>query len=310
MFLSVAATAGFCLLDAQSALAVPLPCDNTTPTECQITGPHPATNGAFTVDRTLHIFAGGSLTTSGGAALSITITPVLPVTPPADFLMDAGALIDGNNAGGFGSAITVTLTDGDVDLATGSIIRSNGLSGGAILITTTASHTANFDGLIESVGTRSGDGSGSPGGGTITLISGCALTVSDTGKVSSRGQDPGADRVHLEGCVVTIFGLVESTAAGHVNPNNPANHCNLEPAAHPPGGDPSTFFTGCVEIWAGTTVTIDATGTHKGEVNADIGFSGGNQGRGWIDIYANGDITINDGTGNDQVSCRQRDRYQ
>ncbi len=109
-------------------------------------------NGAFTVDRTLHIFTGGSLTTSGGAALSIDITP------SGDFLMDNGALISGDFATGTGSAITITLANGDVDLAPGSIIRSNGKSGGAIKITTTATHTIDIDGLVESVGSISGTG--------------------------------------------------------------------------------------------------------------------------------------------------------
>ena len=65
-----------------------------------------------------------------------------------------------------------------------------------------------------------------PGGGTITIVAGCALTVSDTGLVSSRGRDPGADLVHLEGCAVKIFGVVESTVTaggGHVLPVNPPN---------------------------------------------------------------------------------------
>jgi hypothetical protein len=129
----------------------------------------------------------GPLTTSGGQALSIDITP------SGDFLMDgpapgkAGALISGDFAVGTGSAITVTLANGDVDLAPGSIIRSNGLSGGAIKITTTATHTIDIDGLVESVGSISGTGANQrPGGGTITIVAGCALTVSDDGKISSR----------------------------------------------------------------------------------------------------------------------------
>jgi hypothetical protein len=62
----------------------------------------------------------------------------------------------------------------------------------------------------------------------------------------------------------------------------------------------SSFFTGCVEIWGGLGgVVIDSLPPHKGEVNADVGSAGGTGGRGWLDIYANGDITIVDGTGND-----------
>ena len=282
------------MFSAKSALAVNEFCDFVAPTECQVTGPHNV-SGPFTIDRTLHIFGTGSLVT-GATGIDITIAP------SGNFLMDSGALIDAN-ASPVGGPITVTLADGDVDLATGSIIRSNGPSGGAIKITTTQSHTINIDGTVESVGTLSGVGGNQPpGGGTITIIAGCSLTVSDTGKVSSRGQDPGADLVHLEACVVTIYGLVESTGAGHALPTDPANHCNLEPGAHDPGLDPSEFFTGCVEIWSGTTVLIDSTGTHKGEVNADVGFAGGNEGRGWIDIYANGNITIRDGAGNDRIA--------
>ncbi len=289
------ATVGLLFLAAQQASAVNDFCDFLTASECQVTASHAGLSGSYTIDRTLHIFPTGKLIT-GGADIDITITP------SGDFLMDGGALIDAGVAGSPGGKITVTLDNGNVDLATGSIIRSNGSSGGAIKITTTPSHTANLDGLIESVGTISGVGGNQPpGGGTITIIAGCSLTVSDTGKISSRGADPGADLVHLEACTVIIDGLVESTGAGHVNPSNPANHCNLTPAAHDPtSAGHSQFFTGCVEIWSGTTVLIDSTGTHKGEVNANIGFTGGTAGRGWIDIYANGDITIKDGTGNNR----------
>jgi parallel beta-helix repeat protein len=283
--------AGFFVFGAQSAFAVNDFCNFVTATECQVTTAHAAVNGAFTIDRTLHIYPGGSLTTSGGAALTITITP------SGDFLMDgpagpaAGALISGDFATGTGSAITITLADGDVDMAPGSIIRSNGKSGGAIKITTTATHIIDIDGLVESVGSVSGTGAvQAPGGGTITIVAGCELTVSDDGKISSRGLDPGADLVHLEGCTVVIDGLVESTGTGHALPNNPANHCNLDPAAHPLGG--ASFFDACVEIW-GNTVTINSILPHKGEVSAN---GPRNPGRGWIDVFSRGDITINNDT--------------
>ena len=58
-----------------------------------------------------------------------------------------------------------------------------------------------------------------------------------------------------------------------------------------------------MEIWSGTTMVVDSTGTHKGEVNADVGFTGGTEGRGWIDIFANGNITILDGDGNDGAAA-------
>ena len=140
-----------------------------------------------------------------------------------------------------------------------------------------------------------------PGGGTITLLSACRLTVGDTGKVSSEGKDPGADLVHLEGCDVFIYGIVQSIvvlAGGHALPMIPPNHCNLDTAAHPTFGPPSPpatnpgRYTGCVEIWA-NNVTIDATGTHKGEVIADgVRTDTGGPKRSWIDIFAKKDITI------------------
>ena len=221
-----------------------------------------------------------------------------------DFVMEAGTLISGNGTNG--APIKVELFDGDIDLQTGSTIQSNGGAGGFIQLLTTASHTADIDGVVESIGTNSGHGAvQAPGGGPITIRAGCKLTISDTGIVRSRGSDSGADLVHLEGCVVEVFGLVESTGPGHAVPNTPANSCSDAPSTGPRRnpvtrlGKPQNS-TGCVEIWAGTTLLIDSTGTHKGEVNADIGFQGGPQGRGWIDLLANGDITIKDGTGNDR----------
>ena len=92
--------------------------------ECLVNAVHNPASGPFTIDRNLHIPNGGSLVT-GAAGITITITP------SGNFVMDSGALIDGNVAGcNTGGKITVTVVDGDVDLATGSIIRSNSCSGG------------------------------------------------------------------------------------------------------------------------------------------------------------------------------------
>ena len=90
--------------------------------------------------------------------------------------------------------------------------------------------------------------------------------------------------MHLQGCVVQILGLVASTGPAHEPPF--ANVCNVNRPGKPAESG------ACVEIWAGTTLLIDSTGTHKGEVNADIGTSGGTQGIAWINILANGAITI------------------
>ena len=268
--------------------------------ECVISGVVPgAKTGTFNLDKTLRFTPGGRLNV-GPAGITININ-----SANGDFIMENNTLIDGNGANG--APITVALSGGDIDLQTGSIIRSNGDpgSGGFIQITTSGVGAANIDGLVESVGRSGGQSPNQgPGGGPITIKGGCALTISDTGVVSSRGFDAGADLVHLEGCVVTINGRVESTAPGHATPNSPANSCSDAPTNSPrrnpvtrPGKPQNS--TGCVEIWSGSTVFIDSTGTHKGEVDADIGFAGGSQGRGWIDILANLTIEIRDGAGND-----------
>ncbi len=105
-----------------------------------------------------------------------------------------------------------------------------------------------------------------------------------------------------------VDGLVESTGSGHIAPNNPANSCSnaatLQARRNPVTrqGKPA-MSTGCVEIWSGTTILVDSTGTHGGEVKADIGVTGGSDGRGWIDLLASGTITIHDGIGNDGAAA-------
>jgi hypothetical protein len=90
--------------------------------------------------------------------------------------------------------------------------------------------------------------------------------------------------VHLQACTVEIFGLVASTGAAHEGFSG--NLCNVNRPGKPANS------SACVEIWAGTTLLIDSTGTHKGEVNADTATGGDIQGRSWIDVLANGAITI------------------
>jgi hypothetical protein len=170
----------------------------------------------------------------------------------------------------------------------GSIVTASGVGpAGAIKIT--AGKEMNIDGQVLSESTLSGTGAVQPrGGGPITLVSGCALTISDTGKVSSKGQDPGADLVHLEACEVVIYGLVQSiTTAGHALPDSPPNHCNDDNViAHPLDG--ATGYTACVEVWA-NNITIDNTGTHNGEISVD-GVRAPM--RGWADLFAFHNITF------------------
>jgi hypothetical protein len=169
---------------------------------------------------------------------------------------------------------------GSFDVEAGARILADARGeGGAIKVF--AGKNATVDGLVSSQGlTLQGRG------GPITIDACCDLVVGDTGVITSAGKDPGADLVHLQGCVVRIFGLVESTGPGHAIKTASQNLCN----ANRPGKPANS--TACVEIWSGTTILIDATGTHQGEINADVGQAGGTAGTGWIDVLSRGAITI------------------
>ena len=208
----------------------------------------------------------------------------------------AGALISSRKtagAGDTGIAGNVTIhagniaceanpTKGDVTVEAGAQILADG-TGDAGDIEILAGRFITIDGKVSSkTATTVGRG------GVIRLIACCDLRVGESGIVSSRGSDPAADLVHLEGCTVVILGLVESTGPGHNDAAGGSNLCNdanhVAPAGH--------TFRACVEIWSGSTVLIDASGANNGQVNADTAQGGGSSGMGWIDIYANGNITI------------------
>jgi hypothetical protein len=178
--------------------------------------------------------------------------------------------------------------EGDALIAAGATITSDAASGRAGDIALHAGRNITVHGTVRAEGFE-----GAGHGGAITLDACCDLFIGDTGLVRSAGRDPGPDRVHVEGCVVTIFGVVESTGPAHEDPEP-----NCTSPERP--GKPANS-TACVEIWSGTTILIDSTNGHFGQVNADTGMSGGSEGHGWIDILANGNITINDGTNDDHV---------
>ncbi|MCE9556490.1 MAG: hypothetical protein K8T91_24335 [Planctomycetes bacterium] len=207
------------------------------------------------------------LTVGGTFTMQGTATPL------------AGALISSVGGSGNGGDITIGVA-GDVLTETGTKVLSDGRSGGAIYI---HGENVDIDGTVSSHGTITGVSNQPPGGGTVTVIAHDVLTISDTGVVSSSGFDPGADLVHLEGCHVFIYGLVESTGQGHVLPVNPPNHLN-DHANHPAGS------TAGVEIWADDLLVIDSTGTHNGEVKADLSI--GADKRSWIDLFASREIVI------------------
>jgi hypothetical protein len=241
----------------------------------------------FQVSGNVTVEAGGSLYAenrrSGGSGGDIT------VDVGGDFVMlgpgggAPGALISarkmtGAGDTGYGGGVEIHVA-GDVVLDPGArVLADSPGEAGSIEITGTG---------VEIGGLVSSQGSTTVGrGGPITIVASCDLAILDAGVVSSRGQDPGADLVRLAGCRVSIDGLVESTGPGHQNAAG-KNLCNAPPRpGHPVNS------TACVEIWSGTTIEIDSNAPHRGEVNADTALSGGTQGRGWIDLFANGDISV------------------
>ncbi len=128
-------------------------------------------------------------------------------------------------------------------------------------------------------------------GGAITIQACCDLQIGDTGQ---RPQ-PWAGPWPGPGSPARMRGndLWSGRVTGSGAPE-PQAELHASPAAGQAGNS-----TACVEIWSGTTMVIDSTGTHFGEITADTATSGGIQGHGWIDILANGDITIIDGTNDD-----------
>jgi hypothetical protein len=267
-------------------------CDNTG-------GPGSACPINILVTGNLEIQAGGSihaenLGTGGGTGGDIMITV------GGDFTMRNTAVVSSRNRGGGsqeGGNITIVVggvtldtsvdpaigvcnsPTGDILIERGALITSDSATGHAGAIALYAGHNITINGTVRAFGDSFGGH-----GGPITIDACCDLLIGDTGLVSSEGHDPGADRVHLEGCVVVVYGLVQSTAPGH-------QHASVlcTPPFRPGKPDNSTA---CVEIWSGTTLTIDATGTHHGQVNADVGMSGGTTGTGWIDVLANQAITL------------------
>lgn len=253
--------------------------------------------------------------TASGVGATITINASEDILLAGDGSANSAKITSNQNAGsctagGRGGNINLTSAGGNITTQEGTVISVNArCPAGDIVITTSGAGLITIDGLVESRSLLTGTGAVQrPGGGTITIIAGCGLLVSDTGVVSSQGADPGADLVHLEGCVVTILGIVRSFGSGHAIPNSPTNHCYYQVAGFPsppqfpvnPADDPQDprldkhpNSTACVEIWSGTTITIDRTGDSNGEVYADLGLNGtSNEGMNWVDLYARGDINI------------------
>jgi len=321
---TVIAVGSLALFDAGPVLAAPLVCDVVTPGECQVTTLHDlGAGGTFKVDRALHILGpNGALKTSPGSALTLKISGGLTIDAGGRITGDAaagvssgatititaggpvllagagtsGALISVDQLGGScsgGAAGNVTITSSSespsaIVTQNGSKISANARCSAGEIEIAASKGGVDIRGLVESVSTLSGTGGAQrPGGGPISISASCDLTISGTGRVSSRGNDPGADLIHLAaGGSVFVFGLVESTGAGHVIPVQPANYC----AGLKRPGKPANA-TACVEVWAGKDLVIDGSVGNNGEINADTAQNGGHQ-IAWIDLFALGNIAI------------------
>lgn len=308
-----AAVLAAAVLTLSSPALAQCPFGTDTPTECVVSSAVQQ-SGTHVFGKTLHITGSGKIEVVPEAAgLTLDIA--------GDLKMDAGAVIDGNVTGAAKGATIVVTTGGDITLAGGSpgaIITSSQnpapaapgsctalggggdislLAGGNVTMGNGSEVTStspcgrghieitgiilNLDGLVLSEG-RTTKGRGGP----IDIKASCDLIVSATGEIVSKGRDPGADRVHLEGgCTVRIFGLVASTGPGHSVTTD--NKC--QGAERP---DKPANSRACVEIWSGDTVLIDSTPPNTGEVHADTGMAGGATGIGWVDIFALNDITV------------------
>jgi len=287
---------GFFLMREKRSLGLPPPVDvviSSAMTFAAADLSDGTADNTFTVTGNLTMTAGGSISCDNASGDACNIKIVVG----GNMVMENGSKITANATGGSGNGgnIEITVGDfgaspptGDFTMNTGSIIQANSAKNSAGSITINVAHSADVDGLVESKSGLTGIGANQPpGGGPITINAGCTLTVSDTGIVSSQGADPGADLVHLQACVVEIDGIVRSFGPGHAVPVNPPNHCD---SANRP--DKPANSTGCVEIWAGDSLTISRQGSHSGEINADIGLAGQVGGRGWIDLFARGPITV------------------
>jgi len=268
-----------------SICPAPTVCDFIMEAGAQIIGDASGTSAASGVGATIDISATGSVKLQGTGSDGALITSN----------QSAGSCTRDPQSKLSGRGGNISLRAGlDIDVQAGSLISANGTPCPAGAITLLAQGSVTTAGDIRSISTMSGTGAVQlPGGGPISVIASCQLLV--TGTIVSQGFDAGADLVHLEsGCAVTIDGLVQSLGgSGHAIPNSPGNHCFGPDPLHPSRPDKPNKSTACIEVWSGGDLTVTPTG----EVGADTGDSGGNEGTSWVDLFARGSILIdgNDG---------------
>jgi hypothetical protein len=262
-------------------------------TGTKISGDVTGTSAADGTGATIVIDATGNISLQGATTLPLLDGAKITSTQTA-----------GSCTGGKGGSITLQ-ADGNITTENGSELRVDAKCPAGEIIIQAGADTF-IDGVVSSKSGQSGAGANlRPGGGPITITGACDTTISDNAVVSSRGQDPGSDLVHIEGgCLVKIFGYVESTN-GHGVPDNPPNHCGT--FANRPHPGLSEEPTGCIEIWSGGPLFIDRK-SHKGELSTDPAQQGG-LGSAWIDIFALGDISISGPSSGADPNCQTLSPY-
>jgi hypothetical protein len=235
--------------------------------------------GSINTENTIQAGTGGDITLTVGGSFSMASTGLISSSNLTSTTGDRSA-----------GDIKIDVTNA-ITMVPGSEIRANSAHGnGGDIELISYTDNIHIDGEVNShsISQQSGSGNNQAHGGMIWIQAQLSVLISDEGVVSSAGGDPGADLVHICGCNVTIYGLVESTGAGHAIPHDPPNH--LDNTFRP---DKPSNSTGGVEVWACNSLLIDASGTHNGEINANIGSQGGGTGASWIDLFIQtGDITI------------------
>lgn len=240
----------------------------------------------LTIHGGLVIENGGAIV--GDAAAATGIAAKLAVSASGDIVLRTGltgAAITANGpatvcgAGGSAGSVTLLSTRGNVTLEPASEVTANSrCPAGDISVRAEIGHVT-VGGFVESI-----TGGAGTRGGPVTVVAGGSLTIQRTGQVRSAGVDAGANLVHLEsGGDTVITGLTESTGGARFI------GANLCATAERPQA------TGCVEVWSGGKVTVDSV-TGLGFVRARSGAVAGAGTVGvccpWIDIFANGDITV------------------
>jgi hypothetical protein len=209
---------------------------------------------------------GGILLLGSGAVISSRKNASTDKAGAGDIFIGVGSLVIG------GGNVSCGPHFGDIQVDSGALITSDG-NGEAGSIGMFAGNSMAVGGTVRAHGlTTTGRG------GPITLGACAGLGTASSSVVSSRGGGPGADLVLLNGGLVEIQGLVESTGPGQQAPAG-KNLCN-------PAGPVNS--TACVQVLSGDSILV----LPSAEINADTGFSGGTQGTGWIDFRSPGDIHI------------------